>query len=266
MEPDHPELSLRRQCALLGLARSSAYYRPATESEENLRLMRLIDAQYTRTPFYGSRRITAWLRSQGYPVNRKRVQRLMRQMGIEGVGPKPGTSQRAPEHPVYPYLLAEYPITAPNQVWSTDITYCPLRQGFMYLVAIIDWHSRFVLSWRLSNTLDTGFCLDALDQALAQGKPEVFNTDQGCQFTSQSFTGRLQEANIRISMDGRGRALDNVFVERLWRSIKYECLYLHDYDSVAHLHQGLTEYFHFYNYQRLHQALDYQTPHSVHTA
>ncbi len=266
MEPGHPELSLRRQCARLGLPRSSAYYRPTAESKESLCLVRLIDEQYTRTPFYGSRRMTAWLRAEGYRVNRKRVQRLMRRMGIEGIGPKPGTSQHHPGHDIYPYLLEDYPLSAANQVWSADITYCPLRQGFMYLVAIIDWYSRYVLSWRLSNTLDTRFCLQALDQALGQGKPNVFNTDQGCQFTSQAFTGRLKIEGIRISMDGRGRALDNVFVERLWRSVKYECLYLHDFDSVAQLRQSLADYFHFYNHQRFHQSLDYQTPHVVHFA
>ncbi len=190
----------------------------------------------------------------------------MRLMGIEGLAPKPGTSRKAPGHTVYPYLLDGFQLTAANQVWSTDITYCPLRQGYMYLVAIIDWYSRYVLSWVLSNTLDTAFCLTALDQALAHAQPDIFNTDQGCQFTSQDFTARLQARQIRISMDGKGRALDNVFVERLWRSVKYECLYVRDFETVAELRRGLTEYFAFYNHQRLHPALGYRTPHAVHFA
>ena len=226
--------------------------------------MALIDKQYTQTPFYGTRRISAWLGTQGYPVNRKRVQRLMRLMGIQGVGPKPGTSQRNPEHKVYPYLLRGYPITGPNQVWSTDITYIGLPEGFMYLVAVIDWFSRYVLSWRLSNTLDAAFCVEALNAALQQGTPEIFNTDQGCQFTSKEFLKPLQEREIRISMDGKGRALDNIFVERLWRTVKYECIYLNDFATVPCLYSGLQSWFRFYNAERLHQSLGYQTPASVH--
>lgn len=228
--------------------------------------MRLIDEQYTKTPFYGSRRMGAWLGTHGYAVNRKRIQRLMQLMGIQGVGPKPGTSQRNKEHKVYPYLLRGYEITRPNQVWSTDITYCPMPQGFMYLTAVIDWYSRYVLSWELSNTLDASFCVSALEQALAQGEPEIFNTDQGCQFTSREFLEPLEERKIRISMDGKGRALDNIFVERLWRSVKYECLYIKDFSTVNMLGTGLTDYFQFYNNERLHQSLDYRTPSYVHTA
>ena len=264
MEPGHPGLSIRRQCELLGLSRSSWYYEPARESEENLRLMELIDRQYLLTPFYGSRRMCAWLRRQGYGVNRKRVQRLMRLMGLAGVGPRPGTSRSHPEHKIYPYLLKGVSITRVNQVWSTDITYCGLSNGFMYLVAVMDWHSRYVLSWELSNTLDVHFCLEALERALLNGKPEIFNTDQGSQFTSRLFTGRLKESGIQISMDGRGRALDNVFIERLWRSVKYECLYLNEISSVMELRDRLEEYFVFYNTKRPHQSLGYRTPEEVH--
>ena len=226
----------------------------------------MIDEQYTKAPFYGSRRMHAWLCTQGYAVNRKRVRRLMQLMGIQGVGPKPGTSQRNKEHKVYPYLLRNYEITGPNQVWSTDITYCPMPQGFMYLVAVIDWYSRFVLSWGLSNTLDATFCVTALEQALAVGQPDIFNTDQGCQFTSREFLEPLENRKIRISMDGKGRALDNIFVERLWRSVKYECLYIQDYSTVELLTGGLTDYFQFYNHERLHQSLDYRTPRCAHVA
>ena len=217
IEPDLKGISIRRQCELVGLNRSTLYYetRPATESAENLAFMRLIDEQYLKTPFYGSRRMTAWLVREGYTVNRKRIQRLMRLMGLEGIGPKPGTSLRNREHKVYPYLLKGVEITRPNQVWSTDITYCPMPEGFMYLVAIIDWYSRYVLSWEFSNSLDAEFCVQALEGALAVGNPEIFNTDQGCQFTSQTFLNPLEDREIRISMDGKGRALDNIFVERL---------------------------------------------------
>lgn len=228
--------------------------------------MRLIDEQYLQTPFYGSRRITAWLQKQGYEVNRKRVQRLMRLMGLEAIYPKPRTSQPGSEHVVYPYLLRDRVLDRPNQVWSTDITYIPMRQGYMYLVAVVDWHSRYVLSWQLSNTLDSGFCQAALEAALSRGTPEIFNTDQGVQFTSQAFTGRLKEAGIAISMDGRGRALDNVFIERLWRTVKYEHIYLYDYATVVELEAGLEAFFEFYNQERLHQSLDYRTPADVHFA
>jgi putative transposase len=260
IEADHPELSVRRQCALLGLARSSLYYEPVPESAENLRLMRLIDQEYTAHPFYGSRKMTCWLVQQGEAVNRKRVQRLMRLMGLEAIYPKPKLSAAGRGHRIYPYLLRDVSIERPDQVWSTDITYVPLARGFMYLAAIIDWYSRYVLAWRLSNTLDGSFCLDMLDEALGRGKPEVFNTDQGVQFTAQAWTGRLESAGVTVSMDGRGRCLDNVFVERLWRTVKYEDIYLRRYEAVPELQQGLRRYFPFYNEERPHQSLEYRTP------
>jgi putative transposase len=262
----HPELSVRRQCELLGLSRSTFYYEPAVESGEDLRLMGLIDKEYTEHPFYGSRRMTAWLNDdRGERVNRKRVQRLMRLMGLEAVYPKPKLSGGR-KHKVYPYLLRGVTIDRPDQVWSTDITYVGLPGGFMYLAAVIDWHSRFVLSWELSNTLDGSFCLDALEAALAWGRPEVFNTDQGCQFTAEAFTSRLLSAGVAVSMDGKGRCLDNVFVERLWRSVKYEDVYLRGYETVAQLRAGLSAYFAFYNGQRRHQSLGYRTPAAVYAA
>jgi len=245
VEPAHPELSTVRQCELLGLARSSYYYQPVPASLENLALMRLLDEQYLRTPFYGSRRMTVWLQQQGHTVNRKRVQRLMQLMGLAGIAPGPGTSQPHPGHKVYPYLLRQLVIERPDQVWCTDITYVPMPLGFMYLVVIMDWFSRYVLAWELSNTLDVEFCLVALDRALARRQPEFFNSDQGAQFTSQAFTGRLEQAQVRISMDGRGRTFDNIFVERLWRTVKYEDIYLKDYSSVLELHRGLPCYFEF---------------------
>jgi putative transposase len=266
IEPGHPHLSIRRQCELVGLNRSTFYYRPAGESDLNLHLMRLIDKQYTKTPFYGWPRMTAHLRRQGYAINHKRVRRLMRMMGMQAIYPKPRTSMAAKGHKVYPYLLRRRRITRPNQVWSADITYIPMLRGFMYLVAVIDWYSRYVLAWQLSNTLDGRFCLEALERALAQGRPDIFNTDQGAQFTALAFTSQLETADIRISMDGRGRALDNVFVERLWRSVKYEHVYLHEYERVPELEKGLHEYFSFYNHERLHQSLSYQTPVEVHLA
>ena len=256
-------MSVRRQCELLGLNRSGLYYEPARESLANLRLMRLLDEQYLRTPFYGSRRMTAWLTRQGEEVNRKHVQKLMGIMGLEAIHPGPRTTTRNPDHKVYPYLLRDLTIERRDQVWSTDVTYIPLEQGFMFLAAVIDWHSRFVLSWRLSNTLDGRFSLEALDAALEGGRPEIFNTDQGVQFTARAFTGRLEEAGVRISMDGRGRALDNVFVERLWRSLKYEDVYLKSYGSVTELEEGLERWFAFYNHERLHQGLAYRTPAEV---
>lgn len=264
IEPGHPMLSVARQCELVGLGRSSYYYAPAGESEENLRLMRLIDEQYLKTPFYGSRRMTGWLRLQGHQVNRKRVRRLMRLMDLEAVGPKPSTSQPAPEHRIYPYLLRGVDITRARQVWSTDITFVPMPRGYMYLTAVLDWFSRYVLSWEVSNTLDVGFCLEALDAALAQNVPDIFNTDQGAQFTSLAFTGRLEATEVQISMDGRGRALDNAFVERLWRTVKYEDLYLKDYEDGRALREGLHAYFTFYNHERPHQSLNYFTPAQVH--
>lgn len=252
----------------MGLNRSTFYYTPAGESDLNLHLMRLIDEQYTKTPFYGYLRMTAYLRRppHRYKVNHKRVQRLMQKMGLQAIYPKPRTSIAARGHKVYPYLLRNLAITRPNQVWSADITYIRMLRGFMYLVAIMDWYSRYVVAWQLSNTLDGLFCLDALDLALAQGTPEIFNTDQGVQFTAHDFTSRLEEAGIRISMDGRGRALDNVFVERLWRTVKYEHVYLHEYNWVPELEKGLREYFAFYNHERPHQSLSYQTPAEVHSA
>ena len=240
-------MSVRRQCELLGLSRSSLYYEPAGETAENLRLMRLIDEQYTAHPFYGSRRMTVWLTERGEEVNRKRVQRLMRVMGLEAIYPKPRLSLAGKGHRIYPYLLRGVKIERPDQVWSTDITYVPMASGFMYLAAVIDWYSRYVIAWRLSNTLDGSFCLEMLEEALRAGRPEVFNTDQGVQFTAAAFTGRLEAAGVAVSMDGRGRCLDNVFVERLWRTVKYEDIYIQGYETVPELHRGLARYFGFYD-------------------
>ena len=256
-------MSVRRQCELLDLGRSTWHYRSVEESSDNLRLMRLIDEQFLRTPFYGSRRMAVWLQSEGQAANRKRVQRLMRVMGIEAIYPKPNTTRRNPKHQVFPYLLRGVEIQRPDHVWSTDITYVPMPRGFMYLTAVIDWYSRYVLSWRLSNSLDGRFCLEALEDALLAGQPEIFNTDQGVQYTAAAFTGRLQQAGVAISMDGRGRALDNVFVERLWRSVKYESLYLHGFRTPPQLQRGLEDYFDFYCHRRPHQGLDYRTPAEV---
>lgn len=269
VEADHSDISIRRQCQLLGLHRSNVYYQPVLEegqeTEENLALMRLLDEQYTQTPFYGIRRMTAWLQTQGYLVNHKRVGRLLRKMGLWAIGPGPSTSKPAPGHRVYPYLLRGVPIKERNQVWSTDITYIRMRRGFCYLVAVIDWFSRYVLSWEVAASLEASFCLEALDRALATGsaKPQVFNSDQGVQFTSLEFTARLLAHDISISMDGRGRALDNVFVERLWRSVKQEEVYIREYESVSEAMNGLGNYFDFYNHQRLHQSLSYRTPAAV---
>ncbi len=263
VEPDHPTLSVRRQCALLGLCRSNLYYEPVAETPENLRLMRLLDQEYTAHPFLGSRRLTQWLLAQGEVVNRKRVQRLMRVMGLEAIYPKPKLSAAGRGHRIYPYLLRNVRIERPDQVWSTDITYVPLARGLMYLAAIIDWFSRYVLAWRLSNTLDGSFCLEMLDEALRRGRPEVFNTDQGVQFTAAAWTSRLESAGVAVSMDGKGRCLDNVFVERLWRTVKYEDIYLWRYEAVPQLQQGLGRYFPYYNEARQHQALDYRTPAAV---
>jgi len=268
IEPDNGQLGLRRQCELVGLNRSSLYYEPLSETELNLELMRLLDQQYLETPFYGSLRMTAWLRILGYPVNRKRVQRLLRLMGVEAIYPKPHTSQRAEEHKVYPYLFRHVAVTRINQVWSSDITYIHMRRGYVYLVAVMDWFSRYVLAWQLSNALNGGFCLDVLEQALLLGTPEIFNTDQtvsrACrrdvQFTAQAFTSRLDSAGIQISMDGRGRALDNIFNERLWRSVKYENIYIKEYDTVPALVAGLDNYFCFCNERRPHQSLNCRTP------
>jgi putative transposase len=253
--------SVRRQCELLRLSRSGFYYEPVATSPEELALMRRIDELHLKYPFYGSRKLSHELRGEGHEANRKRVQRLMRLMGLEAMVPKPKTSEPHPEHVVFPYLLRGLTISRANQVWATDITYIPMRAGFVYLVAIMDWYSRRVLSWRLSNTLDLSFCVEALEEALATfGQPEIFNTDQGAQFTAEAFTTVLRNRGIAISMDGKGRCLDNVFVERLWRSLKYEEVYLHAYDSVAEARVGIGRYLDFYNARRPHQALGYQTP------
>ena len=259
-------LAVVRQCALAGVARSGIYgrRRPAVVHNETLVLLKEIDAEYTRHPFYGSRRMLVHLRNQGRSVNRKRVQRLMGVLGLAGMAPGPSTSRPHSQHKVYSYLLRGLAVTRPNQVWSTDITYVRLARGFVYLVAIIDWYSRKVLAWRLSNTLDSGFCVECLEVALqAHGRPEIFNTDQGCQFTATAFTDVLKQHGIVISMDGRGRALDNIFVERLWRSLKHEDIYLKCYATVPDLVAGLTEYFLFYNAERMHQSLGYCTPDQV---
>jgi putative transposase len=260
------QLSIRRQCELIGLNRASYYYEPAQESDLNLELMRAIDEQYTKTPFYGWPKMTECLQKQGYRINHKRVYRLMKKMGIQAIYPKKRVKSERNDHKIYPYLLKGVQIVRPNQVWSTDITYIPVQQGFMYLVAVIDWYSRYVLAWQLSNSLDGHFCQVALQQALAQGQPDIFNTDQGVQFTAHDFTDILKQANIQISMDGRGRALDNIFIERFWRSLKYEDIYLRDYTSVPELRAGLQRYFTFYNFERPHQSLDYQVPADVHLA
>ena len=263
IDREHPEVSLVRQCTLLGISRSSLYYQPAPASAEDLELMALLDRQYLKTPFYGSRKMTAWLRTQGYQVNRKRVRRLMQLMGLQAIYRRPNTSKPAPEHKVYPYLLKGLEINRVNQVWTADITYIPMARGFLYLVAIMDWHSRYVLAWRLSNTMEVGFCLEVLEEALSKGKPEIFNTDQGSQFTSDAFTGMLLEQGIQISMDGKGRYADNIFVERLWRSIKYEEVYLKAYQNGSEARAGIGAYLDFYNQERPHQALGYRTPGEV---
>ena len=263
IEPAYESLSVRRQCALLGLNRSTWYYEPREESAENLALMRRIDEQYLHRPYFGSRRMAQWLKVEGTPLNRKRVQRLMRLMGLEAIYPKPRTTVAGAGHKIYPYLLRNVAVERPNQVWSADITYVPLRKGFLYLTAVMDWYSRYVLAWRLSNSLDGDFCVEALEAALSCGRPEVFNSDQGVQFTSREFTSRLESAAVAISMDGKGRALDNVFVERLWRSVKYEEVYLHDYSTGAECYAGLSAYLTFYCEERPHQALGYRTPAAV---
>ena len=263
MEPSNPDISILRQCELLGLPRSSYYYQPRGESPLNLKLMRLLDEQYTRTPFYGSPKMTIWLKEQGCEINHKRVERLMQQMGLKAIYPKPNTSKPHPENKIYPYLLRGVKIDHVDQVWSADITYIRMRAGFLYLTAVIDWFSRYVLSWQLSNTLESSFCVEALEMALQAKQPEIFNTDQGTQFTSEDFTGILKAREIAISMDGRGRCLDNIFVERLWRTVKYEEVYLHDYQTPTEAYLGLKKYLEFYNTQRYHQALGYKTPYEV---
>jgi putative transposase len=264
VERGHCELSVRRQCALLGIARSGLYRPAPANDDDDLALMRQIDELFTSWPFLGSRRMTAMLRTQGHAVNRKRVRRLMRRMGIAALGPKPRTSKPAPGHKIFPYLLRGVAILRPNQVWCADITYIPIGRGFLYLVAIMDWASRAVLSWRLSNTMDVSFCVSALEEALARfGTPAIFNTDQGSQFTSSAFTGVLIAAGVRISMDGRGRWMDNVFIERLWRSLKHEDVYLKGYADGREAHAGIAAWLAFYNSRRPHQALANRTPMAV---
>lgn len=258
---------MKRQCELLGVNRSTAYYKPKGDTSNDTEVMTLIDSIYTEMPFYGSRKMAKELtRLLGEPINRKRVRRLMERMGIQAIYSKPRTTIPHPAHKKYPYLLRDVPITRVGQVWSTDITYIRLERGFAYLVAVIDWHSRYVISWRLSNTMDAGFCVDALKEALATGTPEIFNSDQGCQFTCADFLAPLLERHVSISMDGRGRALDNIFVERLWRSVKYENVYLKGYQTIEEARRGLAEYFKLYNQRRLHESLDYKTPEEVHYA
>jgi putative transposase len=265
VEPEHPMISIARQCELLRISRGAYYYRPRGESPLNLELMRRIDEQYTRTPFYGVPRMTAWLQRESYPINEKRVRRLMRRMGLEAVYPKPWLSQPSSEHRKYPYLLRNLLIDRADQVWAADLNYIRLSQGFVYLIAIMDWFSRYVLAWEISMSLEKEFCLLALERALDRSTPEIFNTDQGVQFTSVEFIRSLESAGIRVSMDGRGRVFDNIFVERLWRTVKYEEVYLHDYQTVEQAWCGLAKYFRFYNQERLHQALGYRTPQEVYT-
>lgn len=264
VQPAHPELSIRRQCELLGMARSMLYYSPIGVSAEELALMKEIDRLFTKWPFYGSRKILLELRKAGHKVNRKRVQRLMQLMGLQALVPGPHTSKPHPEHRIYPYLLGGIDVVRPNQVWAADITYIPLEHGWGYLVAIIDWHSRAILSWRLSNTMTVDFCVEALEEALRQhGRPEIFNSDQGAQFTSSDFTDVLKREGVTISMDGKGRATDNIFIERVWRSLKYEDVYLHDYATLAEAQAGIAKWIRFYNVRRPHAALDNQTPMEV---
>ncbi len=259
----NPALSTVRQCALLSISRSSLNYRRKGTCPEDLAVMEAIDQQYLNTPFYGSRRMKVWLGRQGHTVNRKRVQRLMRTMGLRAIYRRPRTSKPGPGHKVYPYLLGGMQITRPNQVWAADITYIPMAKGFHYLVAIMDWYSRYVVAWRLSNTLDAEFCVEALEEALGKGTPEIFNTDQGSQFTGEGFTGLLEQHGVRISMDGKGRYRDNIFIERLWRTVKYEEVYLKAYSCGREAKAGLDAYFHFYNNQRPHQTLGCRTPAEV---
>jgi putative transposase len=264
VQPDNSQLSVRRQCDLLSLTRSMFYYEPVGVSAEELALMKEIDRIYTQRPFYGSRKIVEALYDVGHDANRKRVQRLMQLMGLQALVPGPHTSKPHPEHPIYPYLLKRLDIVRPNQVWATDITYIPLESGWAYLVAIIDWYSRAILSWKLSNTMTVSFCVEALEEALRHyGRPEIFNSDQGAQFTSPEFTGVLKREGVTISMDGKGRATDNIFVERVWRSLKYEDVYLHDYATLAEAHPGIGKWIRFYNLERPHQALDNRTPMEV---
>ena len=267
IEAKHPSLSVKRQCELLELPRSTYYHRPEPESDKNLGLMRVMDETYLAFPFFGSRQMTRWLRRQGHRVNRKRVRRLMAAMGLEAIYRRPNLSKAAKSHPIYPYLLRELVVTRPNQVWATDIIYIPVAGGFVYLCAVIDWHSRYVLAWELPNTLDAAFCVRAVRRAIAaHGVPEIFNTDQGCQFTSAEFTQPLLELGVRLSMDGKGRCLDNVFVERLWRSLKHEEVYLKRYESVVDAHAQIGAYLAFYNERRPHSAHGHATPGEIYHA
>jgi len=263
IDVNHTRIPIQRQCELLAVSRSSYYYEPVPENALNLALMRLIDEQYTRTPFYGSPRMTCYLRYKGYVVNHKRIERLMQLMDLQAIYPRRNLSTSNLNHKIYPYLLRGLTICFPNQVWCADITYVRMRYGFLYLIAIMDWFSRYVLAWELSNTLDVSFCLDALHRALKYKLPQIFNTDQGCQFTAQAFTSILEEKQIRISMDGRGRAFDNIFIERLWRTVKHEEIYLKEYLSGIEAYNSLKKYFRFYNQERFHQSLNYQTPEKV---
>ena len=264
IEPQHREISIRRQCELLKLNRSNIYYEPVKVSEETLRIMGRIDEIFTESPFYGSRRIREGLEREGFIIGRERVQTLMQQMGLRAIYPRMNLSKKQPDHKIYPYLLTDIEIRYPNQVWSTDITYIRLKGGFLYLVAILDWYSRYVLSWRLSNSLDVHFCVEALEDALKKGCPGIFNSDQGSQFASNDFTGILLSKGIAISMDGRGRVFDNIFTERLWRSVKYEEVYIKGYQAYKDAREGLDGYFSFYNNRRYHQSLEYKTPYEVH--
>jgi putative transposase len=267
IEPDHRALSVTRQCELLGLPRASYYHRPQPKPAEDRRLMQLIDETYLAFPFFGSRQMTRWLRRQGERINRKRVQRLMRVMGLEAIYQKPNLSRAQPGHRIYPYLLRKLAVTRPNQVWATDITYVPVHGGYAYLCAVMDWHSRYVLAWELSNTLDASFCARAVQRAIdAHGAPEIFNSDQGCQFTSAEFTAPLLALGVKLSMDGKGRCLDNVFVERLWRTVKYEEVYLKSYVSLVDAHGQLDRFFRFYNERRPHSSLADATPAEVYHA
>lgn len=264
IDPDNKQISIIRQCELLDIHRSGYYYEPQSENQLNLAIMRKLDEQYIQTPFYGVLRMHQYICSLGYTVNIKRIRRLLRLMGLHAIYPKKRLSIQNQAYKIYPYLLNDLPIVRANQVWSSDITYIPMEKGFLYLVAIIDWYSRYVLSWRISNTMETSFCLEALKEALLKGKPDIFNTDQGSQFTSHDFTGYLLKNSIQISMDGRGRCMDNIFVERLWRSVKYEYVYLNSITDGHQLWHGLHDYFEFYNEKRFHQSLGYQTPAKVH--
>lgn len=267
IDRENGSLSVRKQCELLEINRSTLYYHAAGPSTEILELMELIDKIFIERPYFGARRMREMLRKQhGKIVSRSRVRRLMKMMGLEAIYRRPRTSKPEPGHKIYPYLLRGLEINRPNQVWASDLTYIPMAKGFLYLVAVIDWKSRYILSWKLSNTMDNEFCVDALKDSLLQGKPEIFNTDQGSQFTSEDFVNGVQEAGVRVSMDGRGRWLDNVFVERFWRSLKYEEIYLHSYASIMEARESIAKWINFYNNERPHQALDYRTPAEVHSS